>query len=91
MDKVKRRKLRRYGIAARDVVLIEGRSPEAIRGRLVDECEAGICVAVEGDRPDLERKQRIRVRSRRGCRSANVKYLREESPTSFRLGIEWAG
>ncbi len=89
MSKMFRRKLRRYGIAIRDVVLIDGRSLEPIRGKVVDACEAGIGVELEGDRPDFKPKQRIRVRSRRGSGSATVRYLKEESPTLFRMGIEW--
>ena len=84
MDKLERRQSRRHGVPARDIAVIEGRSREEIRGWFNDESELGISVTIEGDRPDLEPDQTIRIRSRRRSGRARVRYFTEESATAFR-------
>jgi hypothetical protein len=89
MAKICQRKGQRYATKTSDVVFIETRSSQVLSGQLIDESRAGICVAIDGERPALAPNQKIRIRCRAGYGKAKVTYLKEELPTSFRVGIKW--
>jgi hypothetical protein len=88
MAKIHQRKCPRYVTKTSDVVLIEILPTKILRGRLVDESKGGVGVAIEGERPALAPNQRVRIRCRAGSGKAVVRYVTEESPTSFRVGIK---
>jgi hypothetical protein len=89
MANIRQRKGQRYNARTHDVVVIETLSAQIFRGRLIDESPGGIGVALDGERPALKPNERIRVRCRSGNGLAKVRYVKEESPTSFRVGIKW--
>ena len=89
MANIRQRKGQRYATKTSDVVLIEIQPSQLLRGRLIDESNGGIGVAIDGDRPALAPKQMIRVRCRAGSGKAEVRYIEEKSPTSFRVGLKW--
>ena len=89
MANIRQRKGQRYTTKTSDAVLIEIQPSQFLRGRLIDESKAGIGFAIDGDRPALAPKQMIRVRCRAGSGKAEVRYIEEKSPTSFRVGLKW--
>ena len=89
MAKIHQRKGQRYTTKTRDVVSIVTQSSQVLTGRLIDESKGGIAVAIDGERPAIAPNQKIRVRCRSASGAAEVRYLKEESSTSFRVGIKW--
>ena len=64
-------------------------SSQILKGQLADESRGGIGVVIEGEMPALAPKQTIRIRCRAGSGRGEVRYLKEESATSYRIGIKW--
>jgi hypothetical protein len=89
MANIRQRKGPRYTAKTDDVVLVENQSYKLLKGRLADQSKGGLGIAFEGNKPALSLNERIRVRCRAGSGTATVRYIEEETPSSFRVGIKW--